>query len=296
MGTAGTPNLLFVIPKQCGKFQSHNFWEPMPHVLVFSKRIKSIWDSRYTIFETKYASREKSSPYKLFLLIFHLPFPLWLSKQGAMVSSHWFLTIRIFWQPKGGPFFNKDVATISSWTRWFVGGAKMRLLALNFTSITIAHQNLMLVTFGWVFAYTAKINEDEQINHRNDFFPILSLVLFRMKSNEFLHFCWWNLIVGPSRINIIRHLCIIWLLVVYLLISYYLLMTWEDRHVMMAVMMGGFYPRTFVVNSRILRQIHLLAKYHMLGYPIFFCGGLCLYACTQHIYCELHSRGWCLKP
>ena len=181
--------------------------------------------------------------------------------------------------------------------------AKMRLLALNFTSITIAHQNLMLVTVGGVFADTAKIpsgkhpnsywtwwfivdfpinsmvifqfatlnyqrvNEDEQINHRNDFFPILSLVLFRMKSNEFLHFCWWNLIVGPPRINIIRHPCIIWLLVVYILISYYLLMTWEDRHVMMAVMMGGFYPRTFVVNSCILRQIHLLAKYHMLGYP-----------------------------
>lgn len=60
---------------------------------------------------------------------------------------------------------------------------------------------------------------------------------------------------------------------------------------MMAVMMGGFYPRTFVVNSRILRQIHLLAKYHMLGYPIIFRGGLCLYACTQHIYCELRSRG-----
>lgn len=136
MGTAGTPfNLLFVIPSgNVANFKAITSENPKNHVLVFSKRIRSIWDSRYTIFESRYASREKGSPYKLFLLIFHLPFPLWLSKQGAMVSSHWFLTIRIFWQPKGGPFFNKDVATISSWTRWFVGGATPKCACLRWIS------------------------------------------------------------------------------------------------------------------------------------------------------------------
>lgn len=46
MGTAGTPfNLLFVIPSgNVAKFKAITSENPKNHVLVFSKRIRSIWD------------------------------------------------------------------------------------------------------------------------------------------------------------------------------------------------------------------------------------------------------------